>query len=94
MNYIGLKNSHKIFVTGANCLLGVNTILELLNQGHRVKGFLRDKNKFIDYKHHNLELLEGDILDKNQLFNSTSDCQSVIHIAAPTDPQLSKYSEF
>lgn len=94
MNYIDLKNVHKIFVTGANGLLGVNTIIELLNQGYQVKGFLRDKNKFIDYKHQNLELVEGDILDKNQLYKSTSDCQSVIHVAATTDPKLSKYSEF
>jgi len=89
-----LKSSHKIFVTGANSLLGVNTILELLDQGYQVKGLLRDKNKFIDYKHQNLELIEGDILDKNHLCNSIGDCNYIIHVAAATDPKLSKYSDF
>ena len=89
-----MKNSHKIFITGANSLLGVNTILELLNQGYQVKGFLRDKSKFIDYKHENLELVEGDILNKDDLRNSLSDCKYIIHVAAATDPKLSKYRDF
>lgn len=89
-----MESSPKIFVTGANSLLGVNTILELLNQGYLVKGFIRNKIKFIDYKHENLELVEGDILNKNDLSNSLSDCEYVIHIAATTDPFISKYSDF
>ena len=86
--------SSKVFVTGANSLLGVNTILELLNQGYQVKGFLRDKRKFINYKHNNLELIEGDILDRNSFHNSLFDCNYIIHVAAATDPMLSKYSDF
>jgi uncharacterized protein YbjT (DUF2867 family) len=35
----------KILVLGANSLLGTNTIVELLNQGYLVKGFLRNKYK-------------------------------------------------
>lgn len=89
-----MKNSSKIFVTGANSLLGVNTILELLSHGYQVKGFLRNKNKFIDFKHENLELIEGDILDKNLLCESTLDCTYLIHVAAVTDPKLSKYRDF
>lgn len=89
-----MEKSSKIFVTGANSLLGVNTILELLNQGFQVKGFLRDKNRFINYKHNNLELVEGDILDKNRINEAIIDCNYIIHVAAATDPKLSKYSDF
>lgn len=92
--YIGVNYRFKILVTGANSLLGVNTIIELLNQGYHVKGFLRNKNKFIDFKHKNLELIEGDILDKDHLCKSLVNCKYVIHIAAATDPKLSKYSDF
>lgn len=88
------KNTKKIFVTGANSLLGVNTILVLLDQGFQVKGLLRDKNKFIDYNHKNLELIEGDILNKNLLRKHLHDCEYIIHVAAATDPNLSKYSDF
>ena len=84
----------KVFVTGANSLLGVNTILELLDQGYKVKGFLRDIRKFINYEHNNLELVEGDILDRTTLYNSLYDCNYIIHVAAATDPMLSKYSDF
>lgn len=89
-----MESSSKIFVTGANSLLGFNTILEFLDQGFQVKGFLRDKSNFIDYKHDNLELVEGDILDKNRLIESLYDCNYIIHVAAATDPKLSKYKDF
>ena len=89
-----MKNNCKIFVTGANSLLGVNTILELLNQGYKVKGLLRDTNKFIDYRHENLELIEGDILDRNLIFKSMLDCKYTIHIAAVTDSNLLHYIDY
>ena len=89
-----MKNPSTIFVTGANSLLGVNTILELLNSGYYVKGYLRDKTKFIGFRHKNLELIEGNILDRKHLSSTLVNCHYVIHIAATTDPKLSKYRDF
>ena len=89
-----MNKKKKILVTGANGLLSSNMILELLEQGYCVKGFLRNKNKFLCGNHKNLELFEGDITIKEDLFKVLSNCDYVIHSAAITDQGLLKYSEY
>jgi len=84
----------RVLVTGANGLLGTNTIIELLNQGHEVVGFLRDKNSFVGGNHKNLKLIEGDILNPKDLASATMGCEYVIHSAAITDPNHLGYSEY
>jgi len=86
----------KVFVTGANGLLGTNLILKLIEQNYHVKALLRDKNKFISFNHVNLQLVEGDLSDSNNLQTLIAGCDYVVHAAANTRQNLlslSKYSE-
>lgn len=82
----------KVFVTGANGLLGTNLINELLFKGYRVKGLLRDKTKYQGPEHENLELTEGNLTDN--LASFLMDCDYVVHVAAVTSQSLLKYSDY
>ncbi|EKD30717.1 MAG: Dihydroflavonol-4-reductase [uncultured bacterium] len=82
----------KVFVTGANGLLGTNLINELLFKGYRVKGLLRDKTKYQGPAHENLELTEGNLADN--LAPVLMDCDCIVHVAAVTSQSLLKYSDY
>ena len=84
----------KVLVTGANGLLASNTIIELLNRGYLVKGFLRNKEKFKCDYHKNLQLVEGDITKIEDINNAIIDCEFVIHAAAVTNQDLLNYKEY
>lgn len=83
-----------VLVTGANGLLGTNTVIELLNQNYFVRGFMRDKKKYIGPKHPNLELFQGDILNTSDLKKATLNCQYVINCAAVTDQSKISYNMY
>ena len=89
-----MNKERRIFVSGANGLLGTNIIIELLSQGFYVTGFLRDKNSFVGSLHENLNLVEGNLSSKNDLNNSMVNCKYVIHTAAITNPKLIEYDEY
>jgi len=89
-----MNGKMRVLVTGANGLLGTNTIIDLLNQGYDVVGFLRDKNSFVGGSYENLKLVEGNILNPNDLKNALTNCDYVIHAAAITDPKHLGYSEY
>ena len=84
----------KVLVTGANGLLGTNTIIELLSQGYYVKGFLRDKNSFVGGNHKYLELFEGDILNNSDLNKAMLNCNYVVHTAGVTFQKFLKYNDY
>ncbi|GAA4963708.1 NAD-dependent epimerase/dehydratase family protein [Algibacter aquimarinus] len=83
-----------IVVTGASSLLGINTIVSLLKEDYVVKGFLRNKDKFIGGENPNLKLIEGDIRSLEDLDKVTTNCDCVIHAAAITDQNLLKYEDY
>lgn len=83
-----------VFVTGANGLLGTNLVLELLRRNYAVKALVRDKKKFIDYTHPNLQLVTGDIRDKNSLEKGMQDCTLVVHTAADTSQKHLKLQDY
>lgn len=82
------KNRTRVLVTGANSLLGTNVILELLRREYNVRGFLRNRNKFMP-RGLNVELYEGDITNKKELAAALEGCDTAVHIAAVTAPGLS-----
>ena len=89
-----LNSQFKVLVTGANGLLGANTILDLLEQGFLVRGFIRTLNSRTALKHPNLEYAFGDIMHAESIKKAMKGCQYVIHIAALTDPKISDYQTF
>lgn len=83
-----------ILVTGANSLLGVNVIHELLESGYAVRGLLRDIGSYKGRRHPKLELVEGDFRDADCLLRVMPGCEGVIHIAAVTSQSGRHYSEY
>jgi dihydroflavonol-4-reductase len=83
-----------VLVTGANSLLGTNIIIELLSEGYKVIGLLRDINSF-HYPHHdNLRLAVADIRDLNSIEAVLKECDFVIHNAAITAQNLLHYEDY
>ncbi len=84
----------KIFVTGANGLLATNVIVALLEKGYLIRGLLRNLKKYKGPKHDNLELVTGDITDRQRIKEVLSGCDSVIHIAALTSHEINHYTPY
>jgi dihydroflavonol-4-reductase len=88
------KLNKKVLVTGANSLLGTNTILALLGQGYKVRGMLRNRLSFMAPSHPDLELFEGSFTSPGELESAVESCNFVIHTAAITDQDLLKFSDY
>jgi NADH dehydrogenase len=69
-----------IFVTGATGFIGKNLLKKLLDKNFSVRALVRDKSKIS--KINNLEVVDGDLLDKEKLFKATENVDVVIHLAA------------
>jgi len=69
-----------ILVTGANGFVGNNLVKELLNQGYKVRCFVRKRNEFFDNL--NVEIVYGDIRNKNDVENAVKGVEKVVHLAA------------
>lgn len=84
----------KVFVTGANGLLGTNLVLQLLEQGFFVYALVRNKKNFIDPGLKNITLIEGNWSDSKKLADQIKGCQYVVHIAANTSQNLLKLEDY
>lgn len=74
-----------VLVTGANGLLGANTIAVLASMGIRVRGFLRNKNRYPLEPLPGVTLVEGDITEAESVLRAMQGCTHVIHTAALTN---------
>lgn len=84
----------KVLVTGANGMLATHTIRELVSQGFQVRGLLRDQEKFQLKNNPSVELMEGDIRDREAVETAVQGCYYLIHIAALTSPALLHYKQY
>lgn len=84
----------KVLVTGANGMLSTNICSILLGQGYSVRGFLRCRSRFSGALHSRLELVEGDIIDRDALIAAMAGCDYVIHCAALTAQHLPRYAAY
>lgn len=69
----------KVAVTGACGHIGNNLCRELVNQGYKVKALLLDCEEL---NHPEIEIIRGNILDKNSLIELCQDVDYVFHLAA------------
>ncbi|GAB3424881.1 NAD-dependent epimerase/dehydratase family protein [Niabella aquatica] len=81
-----------IFVTGISGLLGTNLTLLLLKKGHTVKGLVRNKKTFRQIRNEHLHLVQGELQD--DLSPHLKDVDVVIHAAAVTRQNLTRYSDY
>lgn len=82
-----------VLLTGANSLLGVNTIRLLLADGYAVRGLLRDSTTYVGPFDSNLELMEGSFADPDCLRQAMEGCRYVVHCAAKTG-QSGSYASY
>lgn len=75
----------KIFITGADGLLGSNTVRELLARNYQLKALIQKGSKSKTLLGLDIEFVEGDLLDKEGLIEHIKGCEAVIHIAALTN---------
>jgi dihydroflavonol-4-reductase len=78
-NYIIMK---KVFVTGADGMLGSSICRELLRQGYKVKALCLPNRKTNTLTNLPVEIVYGSIDRKEFLFREMKDCLYVIHVAA------------
>lgn len=84
----------RVFITGANGLLGTNLTLMLLELNYEVFAFVRNKNSLVQHNLKNLTIVEGDLNNKELLSNSIKGSQFVVHIAANTSQNLLSLDEY
>jgi dihydroflavonol-4-reductase len=76
--------SDKIFVTGADGLLGSNLVRELLKRNYSITVLSQKGRHVSTLDGLPLDKVEGDLLDKESLRKGMLGCDFVIHVAAST----------
>ena len=84
-------NQEKVLVTGASGYIALHCIVELLRNGYKVKGSLRDLNRESEVRKSlateieckNLEFCKLNLLDDEGWEDAASDCDYLFHIASP-----------
>jgi nucleoside-diphosphate-sugar epimerase len=71
-----------IFITGATGYIGQKLALKLAEGGHTIHALLHDEKKRVLLEHPNIQLFNGDILDKSSLLKAMTGCGQVYHLAA------------
>ncbi len=84
----------KVFVTGANGLLGTNLVEVLLSYGFSVVALVRQRKSFVLPSTSNLELVEGSLADIDFLESKISGCCNVVHVAANTSQKMTKLKDY
>lgn len=74
----------KIFVTGANGLLGSNLVRELLDRQYQVKAFLLPNSDMRSLEGLDFEPVYGNILEPAGINEAVAGCDAIIHVAADT----------
>lgn len=72
----------KIFVTGATGKVGSRFVPYLLKQGHEVRILVRNPERVLTLKEQGVEVVEGDLLDNDNLTEAIRGVDAVVHIAA------------
>jgi len=87
-------NSRPILVTGATGYVGGRLIPALLEAGHRVRAMGRSLDKLSCRpwsRHPQIELVEGDVLDRESLENACRGCRAAYYLVHSMIAQKKKY---
>lgn len=74
----------KVLVTGANGLLGVNLVRELVRTGNAVKAFVRHTANLKGLHNVPCQICRGEVTSYNDVDKALKDCDAVVHAASST----------
>ena len=72
----------KTLITGAAGFVGSAVLRELLKKGHKVKALVRQSSVLDNLKNLDVEIVCGDLKDRDSLKKSLKDCKYLFHVAA------------
>ncbi|HOV99303.1 MAG TPA: SDR family oxidoreductase [Bacteroidota bacterium] len=72
----------KIFVTGATGFIGTHLVNELVRRGYSVRALSRSSSNRSGLPTEEIELVQGDILDRDSLRKGMEGCSHIFHLAA------------
>jgi len=75
---------NKVFLTGADGMLGSSICRELLKQNYKVKAFCLNNALQKNLSGLDIEICYGNILNRETVLNEMKGCDYVIHVAAST----------
>src|SRR5258706_13520807 len=71
-----------IFVTGATGLTGANVCQQLIERGDAVRALVRNPDEAAALAAIGVELVQGDIVDADDVVRGARGCEAAIHCAA------------
>lgn len=77
-----MAQSTKVFVTGSTGFIGTKLVNELVQRGHTVHALTRGSSNKDGLQHERINLVTGDILDRDSLHRGMEGCTQVYHLAA------------
>lgn len=80
----------KIFLTGGDGFLGSNLVRELIKQGHSIKVLVQPNRQTSTLDGLDIEIVEGDLLNLEELKTAASGSEAIFHVAANTNIWPSK----
>ena len=72
----------KTLITGATGFVGAAVLRQLLKKGHNVKALIRQSSILDNLKNLDVEIVEGDLKDRDSLRRCLKDCNYLFHVAA------------
>ena len=72
----------KTLITGAAGFVGAAVLRELLKKGHKVKALVRKSSVLDNLKNLDVEIVQGDLKDRDSLKKCLKDCKYLFHVAA------------
>lgn len=77
-----MSQSEAVFVTGATGFIGTKLVNELVRRGYTVHALSRSKSNRTGLDHPRINIVQGDILDRDSLVRAMAGCSQVYHLAA------------
>lgn len=68
----------KIIVFGATGTVGIEIVKQSLTNGHEVTAFVRNAEKLSSFKHENLKIVQGDVLNAADVKHALQDQEVVL----------------
>ena len=72
----------KTLITGAAGFVGAAVLRELLKKGHKVKALVRQSSVLDNLKNLDVEIVQGDLKDRDSLKRCLKNCKYLFHVAA------------